>query len=161
MVVRKPGRLTNKELNERLKSAKDYIANKERVKFIHSVSFIDLLEYNPNDVSAFLCKEKLNLKLLEEELLTVIRIYPSLYALDSPLGDRSSPDPFTYSKDKEQSKNIGLLVPMLFYPYASGVITKHAICWVGTWHHAPCIAWCARNTFQIKSERLPSYSDLL
>jgi hypothetical protein len=157
MPKRNPRVFTIKEMNQRLKVAKDYIATNDRVRLIHSNDCI-ALDYDSESIDAFLTKERLDHSLLQDAVFGVIVDY--VFASDIP-NYKFATDPFTFCRAKDQSRDVGLVVPMVFHRPNSDLITKHAACWLGTWHHAPVIAWNNRKEAEIKVEKLPFYSDLL
>lgn len=158
MPKRNPFAFTLKEMNERLKQAKDYISAGERVLFAHSDKNIALPDYDPESIDAFLTKSRLRFSDLDRELLNTAVAFDCL----SNVVQNTSPDPFTYCRNKTQSRKVGTVVPMFFYKPGRDRVLRYAVCWLGTWHHAPVIAWTDRSAINgRKIESLPFYSDLL
>ncbi len=60
--------------------------------------------------------------------------------------------------------SIGESIAIIFYPWKDSVRTaKIATLWLGTWHHAPLVAWAsdAGSGSNVKIEPLAEYIDLI
>lgn len=60
--------------------------------------------------------------------------------------------------------SIGEVIVIIFYPWREKCSTaKVAALWLGTWHHAPLVAWTTSlpAVQDIKVEALPRYIDLI
>jgi hypothetical protein len=168
MANRDPFKFTQREMRRRLKDAKDFLANKERVRFICSAAQICVPGYDPESIDAFLCKAGVDLEILRSYLVTAQSRYKMIVSDNVQLNSESSPT--NYVKRDGQPTTVGIVVPILFYPFTSLDITRYAVCWIGTWHHAPVIAWTADSVAKTGSEikeppimcqKLPAHSDLL
>lgn len=58
--------------------------------------------------------------------------------------------------------SIGETIVIIFYPWKEKVKTaKVSTLWLGTWHHAPLIAWTGGDPSVIKVDFLSEYIDLI
>ena len=153
---------TLREMHGRLRAAKSFLAANDRVRYVRSDSSICVPNYDPESIDAFLCKSGVDTDILSSFVLDLPRICSSVE--DSVVC--SEPDPISFTENPRQPRKIGLVVPMLFYERPASVIRLYAALWLGTWHHAPVIAWgnaalLKKGSATIMCQKLPAYSDLL
>lgn len=158
MPKRSPHLLTKKEVNERLKSAKDYISLNERVRIKHSSRVLLLPGYDPESVDACLHTKSVDDGLLSAFVKTFSQAQDRL---TPEFLEETDPDPYTFSRKSSNARHIGSVIYIALYSATTSKIRTHACCWIGTWHHAPVLAWKPVPAVKIRVEKLPSYSDLM
>lgn len=164
---RDPLRFTRKETVERLQDVKSYIGNKERLAFRYSKLQWLPEGYLPDDDESYYSAPKLEserIQLLGDRVITLTakhwnddRSFKKLPAVDFVCWDLGG------------QASIGLVIDIGFYSWKKpdcseiheAVATRLACVWLGTWHHAPLLAWRKAESASINFDSLPKYSDLI
>jgi hypothetical protein len=175
-MAKNPYRFTRKEAIERIKEAKSYLCNKERVAFrtVFTKPSEILL---PRGYDPRLDESYYNAPPLSDQSTDLLK-------------SRASATPGLTEQDVIQclSKNFyqgstsdfvdatlkralcGSVIELVFYtwvrhdfrPYVQPVVTRFACLWLGTWHHCPIIAWTVMQYHNpVNVEHLPKYIDLI
>lgn len=164
-------RFTRKETIERLQELKRYLGNKERLAFACLDKKIIPEGYRPDDDRSCYNAPRLSdlsIKSLKSDAEAVFlrgwkfeKTFQRLNAFDF------------VSQFFGKGAAIGEAVAVIFYPWkqenscSSGEdveASKFAVLWLGTWHHAPIVAWLSAisgSEPEAKVDFLPKYTDLI
>lgn len=162
---RDPLHFTRKETVERLQDVKSYIGNKERLAFRFSKLQWLPDGYLPGHDESYYAAPK-----LEAERIQLLRDRVTILTADHWNDDRSFrklPAVDFVCWDLGGQASIGLVIDIGFYSYVrhdkpeDETGTKFASVWLGTWHHAPILAWRHAKSPSITVDSLPKYSDLI
>ena len=155
--TRNPLRFTRKETIARLQAAKSYLGDKERLAFMRTKSVYLPEGYKPTEDESFYCAPRLSsldIQCLTDEAARYCgynwRANDECYAGDSI--------EFT-AHILLNAASIGQVVVIFFYPWVNDKATKVAALWLGTWHHAPVVAWSDGS--KVSVDFLPQYIDLI
>lgn len=164
---RDPLRFTRKETVERLQEVKSYIGNKERLAFRFAKLQWLPDGYLPDDDESYYSAPK-----LEPERLMLLGKRATILTAKHWNDDRSfrklnAIDFVCWELGGQAS--IGLVIDIGFYSYKrhdqpdkeDETGTKFASVWLGTWHHAPILAWRQAKSSSATIDSLPKYSDLI
>lgn len=161
---RDPNRFTRKETVERLKEAKDYLANKERAAFVKGTVYLPPRYYSTLDESYF-CSYRLDSgqqRGLHDNTLKLVTV-TSLAGTNFFAGSVAQFVDSTF----ELGAPIGMTFDIAYYAWSNLEVRKLATLWLGTWHHAPLLVWAkapkAGDQTQpvVKFNPLPKYMDLI
>jgi len=158
---------TRKETVDRLQETKSFLGNKERLAFRATKLQLLPADYDADSDESYFSAPRLedfHLQSLRERITCLVSTqwftdfsFRKLNAVDFVCWDLAGQAP------------VGTVVDIAFYKwerngddYLNDVpATKFASVWLGTWHHAPIVAWRRANSTVIKFESLPKYSDLI
>lgn len=166
MPIRDPRQLTKRETVKRLQAAKEYLYNKDRIAYMRTNVVCTPNNYNPECDSSYYAAPKLSaidMRRLADDTLSLV--------------DYGWPDDARFKRTNAaqfvgwcfgSGAVIGETVQLVFYVWkrldctaiSSLTATKFATLWLGTWHHAPILAWTAKD-LNVKVNSLPKYSDLI
>jgi hypothetical protein len=164
---RNPLIFTRKETVERLQEVKSLLGNKERLAFRAAKTKFVPEGYDPDSDESYFSAPRLEderIKFLNERILVLTSTgwlkdlsFKKLNAVDFVCWDLAG------------QASIGSVVDIAFYKWERDgdeyltdlPATKFASVWLGTWHHAPLVAWRQAKSPAIKVEPLPKYSDLI
>lgn len=153
---RNPRQFTKKETIERLQEVKSYLGNKDRLSFCLSGICVPS-GYKPEEDESYYAAPQLensSFKWLADNT----RSFIGHDWRNDPRFLSGSASKFVDYSFKDGAV-IGQCVVVVFYSYKDGGTTKVSSLWLGTWHHAPIVAWA--NSFEIKVNFLPKYIDLI
>ena len=164
---RDPLRFTRKETVERLQEVKSYIGNKERLAFRYAKLQWLPEGYLPDDDESYYSAPR-----LEHERIQLLGERATVLTAKNWNADRSFrrlPAVDFVCWDLGGQASIGLVIDIGFYSYRrhdkvvddDEKVTKFASVWLGTWHHAPLLAWRKAKPATINFDSLPKYSDLI
>ena len=160
-------RFTRKETVERLQDVKSYIGNKERLAFRFSKLLWLPNGYLPGHDESYYAAPK-----LEADRIKLLRDRGTIPTVEHGNDDRSFkklPAVDFVCWDLGGYASIGSVIDIGFYSWKKpdcneiheAVGTKFASVWLGTWHHAPILAWRLAKSPAITVDSLPKYSDLI
>lgn len=163
---RDPRQLTKKETVERLQAAKNYLYNKDRIAYLRTNVVYTPSNYNPECDSSYYAAPRLavaDMHKLADDALSLV----DYNWRDDARFKRANATQFV-GWCFGHGAVIGETVQLVFYAWkrpdcaviAQPRATKFATLWLGTWHHAPVIAWTAKD-LNVKVNFLPQYSDLI
>lgn len=158
-LLRDPVLFTRNELVERLKAAKEYIGNKERIAYLLFNHKILIDDYDPTDDDSFFRRTNLDTSWMTKHVEEMFGKYQTV--ADLP---RHFSGPTYCVANQPHLREICSVVPIAMFPYKGLRITKCGVLWVGTWHYAPVLAWKSTSIVSdrpITIEKLPAYSDLI
>jgi len=155
---RNPYRFTRKETIARLQAAKSYLGNKERLAFMQTLSISVPPGYRPEDDES--CYAAPKLSSFDVQCLVDWTEAHSNYNWRNDARFKAlNAVEFTELKFRKGA-SIGESVVIIFYPWKDEErVSKVATLWLGTWHHAPLVAWSDGS--EVKTEFLPEYIDLI
>ena len=155
---RNPYRFTRKETVERLQAAKSYLGNKDRLAFMQTRSIYVPAGYKPSEDESYYAAPRLSafdIQCLTDDTESYCNYN---WRADSRFKAFTATE-FTGSAFSKGA-SIGESVVIIFYPWKDeSKVSKVATLWLGTWHHAPIVAWS--NGSSIKTNHLPAYIDLI
>jgi len=164
---RNPLIFTRKETVERLQEVKSFLGNKERLAFRAAKTKFLPEGYDPESDESYYAAPQLEdhyVKFLSERVLTLVS---ANWFTDLSFRKLSTVDFVCW--DLAGHASTGSVIDIAFYPWKRddnsdtlvATATKFASIWLGTWHHAPVIAWRQAGSAAIKVESPPKYSDLI
>lgn len=161
---RNPCRFTRKETVARLQATKSYLGNKERLAFMQTCSIYIPAGYKPDEDESYYAAPKLSqfdIQCLTDE---TEGCYSAIYNNDCNWrvdGRFKAVNALEFAEcEFRKGAFIGQSVVIIFYPWKDeSKVSKVATLWLGTWHHAPIVAWS--NGSSIKVDPLPEYIDLI
>lgn len=168
---RNPSQLTKAETIERTRDAKSYLGNKERIAIRRTGQIYLPSDYNPDSDESYYAAPRLSNSQLDQiSQQTVSLVTTDWSDLKTTKFIRTAVVDFV-RLSFQTGAAIGETVEIVFYPWKDRdtasklVATKFATLWLGTWHHAPMVAWTAGilmvGEINVKVNFLPKYSDLI
>jgi hypothetical protein len=154
--------LTRNETIERLQAAKSYLGNKDRLAFMRTGSIYLPCNYRPEDEQSWYSAPRLS----ELELCSLSECTMTFAGHNWKADSRfmaSNAIEFTDWAFRKGA-SIGEAIVIIFYPWKEKRKTaKTATLWLGTWHHAPLIAWIGGMVADqnVTVDALPKYLDLI
>jgi hypothetical protein len=147
---------TKIEVIRRIKEAKSYLGNKDRIFIGRAIDVVPVLGYDPLSDDSYWNSKTMDIDYLKMLLAATL---PRVKALDFSC---SVSAPKSYLAFEERHLEFGLTVPIMFYPFSQKKDTKkYSLLWLGTWHHAPIVVWKEDKWVRFNGEKLPHYIDLL
>lgn len=154
-------RFTKVETAARLGEAKSFLGNKERLAFLRTGFRYLPMYYYPEKFESFYSSPRLSQYSVESMIAEVKDLMDHPWMRESRF--RTGTAASFVDLEFHKGAAIGETVAIVFYPYGPAPIDekpqKAAMLWLGTWHHAPLVAWSANG--RASSTFLPKYVDLI
>lgn len=165
---RDPRQFTKKETVERLQAAKAYLYNKDRIAFMRPNTVYTPSGYDPESDSSYYNAPRLSTSDMQSLADDALSFVDYCWKDDYRFKRMNASD--FVNECYGRGAVIGETVNLIFYAWKrpdfkiieQPVATKFATLWLGTWHHAPILAWTTRNPIVKPNVNfLPKYSDLI
>lgn len=154
-------RFTKVETAARLGEAKSFLGNKERLAFLKTGIRYLPMNYCPEKFESFYSSPKLSQCAINSMITEVKDLVNHPWMRESQF--RTGTAASFVDLEFHKGAAIGETVAIVFYPYGPTPENqrpqKAAMLWLGTWHHAPLVAWSASG--KASSACLPKYIDLI
>ena len=162
---RNPVQFTKKEAVKRLQAAKDFLGNKERIGYMRNNVVYVPHGYDPDCDSSYYAAPRLEAASIDSIVSSTLSLVSCSWDSDVRF-KRSHASEFVGWCFRD-GIGIGETVSLVFYawrrpeysPIAHLEARKFATLWLGTWHHAPLIAW--KSSSEAMVDFLPQYIDLI